>query len=321
MVDVALAAGVSLQTVSRAFNPGSVIRPGTRERVMSVAAELGYRRNLAARALATNRSGLIGVIGSAIDQYGPASSIVGMARAARRAGYTLVLGTLERTGPAAVEVAIDQLVEQRVEAIVVLNESRLAAHASRRDGDPVPIVCLADIPRASHRVAVDQALGARLAAEHLIERGHRRIAVLGGPPTWLEARQRRRGWLEVLRGHGLAPVVELTGNWTAASGHRLAAEVLADDRATAMLAGNDEMALGVILAAHATGRRIPDDLAVVGFDNRPDAAYYSPPLTTVDQHFTTLGDRAIALAGSLLDGTAPQAPETITPELIIRSSS
>jgi DNA-binding LacI/PurR family transcriptional regulator len=327
MADVAAAAGVSLQTVSRAFNPGAVIRPATRDRIVAAAARLGYRRNLAARALATRRSGLIGVVVSALDHFGPATSITGIAEAAQRAGYAVVLAALPDplpTGPdaqVAVHAAIEQLCEQGVEAILVINRHRIAVDAASRHLDPVPVVAVAADPgKVDPCVAIDQRAGGQLAARHVLERGHTAVALVGGPTDWLEAQQRRAGWRAELRRSGVTPVAELTGDWTAGSGHALGADVLACG-ATAALVANDQMALGLMLAVHQSGRRVPDDLAVVGFDDRPDSAFYVPPLTTVRQDLAALGAHAIEVVRHLVDDQPAPTSLVLQPRLVVRESS
>lgn len=327
MADVARATGVSMQTVSRAFNPGAVIRPGTRARILTVAGELGYRRNLAARTLATRRSGLLGVVVSALDHFGPATTITGITDAAQRTGYVVVLATLPDPlpdGPAAreaVDRAIEQLCEQGVEAVLVINRHRIAVDAASRHLDPVPVVALAADPRKVQPcVAIDQRAGGRLAARHLIGRGHTRIALVGGPPDWLEAQQRRAGWRAELRTAGLTPTVELAGDWSAGSGHVLGPALL-DSGATAALVANDQMAMGLMLAVHQAGRRVPDDLAVVGFDDRPDSAYYVPPLTTIRQDLAALGAQAIEVVRHLVDGEPAPASLVLAPELVVRQST
>lgn len=327
MADVARAAGVSLQTVSRAFNPGAVIRPGTRAAILAVAAELGYRRNLAARTLATRRSGLLGVVVSALDHFGPATTITGITEAAQRAGYAVVLAALPDPlpdGPAArvaVDQAIEQLCEQGVEAVLVINRHRIAVDAASRHLDPVPVVALAADPhKVQPCVAIDQRAGGRLAARHLIGRGHTRIALLGGPPDWLEAQQRRAGWRAELRTADLTPTIEVAGDWSAGSGHALGPALLGSG-ATAVLVANDQMALGLMLSVHQAGRRVPDDLAVVGFDDRPDSAFYVPPLTTIRQDLAALGAQAIELVRHLVDDEPAPTTLVLTPEMVVRQSA
>ncbi len=327
MTDVAAAAGVSLQTVSRAFNPGAVIRPETRDRIMASAAALGYRRNLAARALATRRSGLIGVVVSALDHFGPATTITGITEAAQRSGYAVVLAALPDPLPigpaagAAVHAAIEQLCEQGVEAILVINRHRIALDASSRHLDPVPVVAVAADPaEVEPCVAIDQRAGGRLAARHLVERGHTSIALVGGPTDWLEAEHRRAGWYTELQTAGLSPVTELTGDWTAGSGHALGPVVM-HAGVTAVLVANDQMALGLMLAVHQAGRRVPDDLAVVGFDDRPDSGFYVPPLTTVRQDLAALGGQAVDVVRHLVDDEPAPTSRLLQPELVVRQSS
>lgn len=302
--EVAAAAGVSRQTVSRVLNDHPSIRPGTRDRVLAAMAELNFRPNRAARMLTTARSTTIGVLAASTSSlFGPASSIDAVENAARDAGYFVTVAHTTALDRASIEAALDHLLAQAVEGIVVIAPQQRVQDAMAAVSLAVPSVTLHGAGVAGDDgVFVDQYEGARLATRHLLGRGHRRIAHLCGPADWAEARARREGFLAEIAAAGADGVVTREGDWTAASGAAIAAELLADGGVTAVFSSNDQMALGVLHAARAAGRRVPDDLAVVGFDDIPEAAFFAPPLTTVRQDFAELGRRCVARLLSLIDG-------------------
>ena len=142
-----------------------------------------------------------------------------------------------------------------------------------------------------------------------------------GPLDWVEAGQRRAGWLRAHESRGLPPGRELTGDWSASSGYECGLQVADDPDVTAVVVANDAMALGVLRALHETGRSVPGDVSVVGFDDVPEAEYYWPALTTVSQAFSTLGERAVELTLRALAGEDRPAAELVQPELVVRSST
>jgi DNA-binding LacI/PurR family transcriptional regulator len=166
---------------------------------------------------------------------------------------------------------------------------------------------------------IDQAAGARLAVGHLIELGHRTIQQLAGPDDFLEAAVRRRAVEEELATHGLTALPVLTGDWSADSGYAAGASL--DPDATAVVCGNDQMALGLIHALADAGRGVPRDVSVVGFDDIPESAHSLPPLTTIHQDFEEVGRRAVAALIQLLDAGAEAAADPIVPALIVRGST
>ena len=169
-------------------------------------------------------------------------------------------------------------------------------------------------------VSVDQVEGARLATQHLLELGHRTIWHISGPSDWLEAQDRVDGWRSTLEAAGAAPPPVLVGDWSARAGHELGRELGAD--VTAVFVANDQMALGVLRSLHEAGRRIPADISVVGFDDIPEAEYFTPPLTTVRQNFNEMGRRSLLLLLEQIESRS-RAPvrETVPPELIVRAST
>jgi DNA-binding LacI/PurR family transcriptional regulator len=313
MYDVAECAGVSHQTVSRVLNDFAGIRPETRERVLAAIAELGYRPNKAARALVTSRSRAIGVLVPATTDFGPTSSLHAIERAVRQAGYQpLVTSTpLEAD---AVQESLEFLLDQSIEALVAIAPYRVVLDRIRNLELPVVTLQTGDAGAAG----IDQAAGARLAVRHLVELGHRTIQQLSGPDDFLEAAVRRRAVDDELAAHGLAVLPTLTGDWSADSGYAAGASL--DPAATAVVCGNDQMALGLIHALADAGRRVPQDVSVVGFDDIPESAHSLPPLTTIHQDFEEVGRRAVAELVRLLDGE-PGAGGAIAPTLVVREST
>ncbi|GAB4070774.1 LacI family DNA-binding transcriptional regulator [Angustibacter speluncae] len=324
MADVARRAGVSYQTVSRVINDHPSVAPGTRARVSAAIAELGYRPNAAARALVTRSNRTIGLVTVNISQYGPAHTMLGLEEAVRGAGYGLGVTILDDLSPEAMTEAVDRFVAQSVDAVVVQATYDAAVHAIAGLRVPVPLVAVqaahGDVPTAS----VDQLEGAGLATRHLLGLGHRTVHHVRGPHDSQEARARVEAWRLTLKATS-APVPEVeAGDWTAASGHeaglRLVARRAAGEPVTAVFVANDQMALGVLRALTEAGLRVPDDVSVVGFDDIPEAAFLSPPLTTVRQDFAALGRQCVDLVLRLLDGGTASS-EAVHPVLVVRASA
>ncbi|ROR97317.1 LacI family transcriptional regulator [Salana multivorans] len=348
MTDVARLAGVSHQTVSRVLNGHPSVRESTRERVLAAMAELHYRPNRLARALVTARSGLLGVVTSGSAKYGPMSTLLAIEEAARGSEYAVHVRAVRRgadeapgTPPVAeLDAALAGLDTQAVEAVVVIAPRVSVVEALADIDSRAPLVLVAAGVAPTERfdvVAVDQAAGARAATRHLLDLGHTRIAHLAGPSDWFDARERARGWREELAEAGLEPAAEWEGDWSAEAGYRLGLRLADDpDRPTAIVASNDQMALGLLRAFAERGVAVPGDVSVTGFDDIEGTGYFLPPLTTVRQDFEALaglvmervlvavpgGDAASRTDGSAAGGPerAPTAPTTV-PELVVRAST
>lgn len=324
MSDVARLAGVSHQTVSRVVNGQTNLRPETREKVEQAIRQLGYRRNSAARALVTRRSGTIGVIGAKSGYWGPSTVHRTIQAAGRQAGYFVSATNLQSLTRAELTDALDHLHDQSVEGIVLISATDDAievARAKEASGVPVVVVEAAE-DRARWTVGVDQVAGAVLGTEHLIHLGHKEILHLAGPPDWTEARARLLGWQTAMFNAGLRPALHLAGDWSARSGYELGRDIARHTEVTAVFAANDQMALGLLRALTEAGRSVPDDVSVVGFDDIPEAAYLIPPLTTVRQDFTAVGRRAIEILQSAIAADGRPDPERlISPELVVRAST
>jgi DNA-binding LacI/PurR family transcriptional regulator len=325
-VDVARLAGVSQKTVSRVLNNEPYVSAEVRQRVLAAAEELGYRLNNAARMLASGRTRSIGVVSLGTALFGPASLLMGIERAVRDAEYALrVVNTVEGDA-SGITGAVDTLLEQGVDGIVIsepIDEGHVAAVRVE-----VPVLVLGAPSGFVASRAVSAGVGvaeqlARVATEHLLDLGHETVHHLAGPQHWYAGRDRLRGWQAALAARGRHQPTVVMGDWSAASGYAAGRDLAADASVTAVFAANDDMAIGLIRALTEAGRRVPEDVSVVGFDDIPLAAYVTPSLTTVRQPFD-----AVAREGLRLLVHAIEKPDVdLTPagdppvELVVRDST
>jgi LacI family transcriptional regulator len=332
--EVARAAGVSVQTVSRVLNQRPDVSMETRERIQAIIAELGYSPNVLARSLIQGRSHTIGVVGYGLSYYGPARVLTGIERRANEMGYSLLLGLLREPETDPGEEIFQNLLSRQVDGIIWAVPEIGANHdwiVNQYHRLPVPVVFTNMQPAPGLAVAaVDNTLGGKLAVQHLLEQGYRRIGIISGPLSWWEAHQRKQGWHDALEAAGQTGPDDLVvaGDWYPSSGAIGMQELLRRcPDLDAVFACNDPMAAGALQAASRMGRRVPEDLAVVGFDDVPEAAYYTPPLTTVRQPLTELGAVAVEMLNQALTdqkaGLESQEPPAswIQPRLVIRGSS
>lgn len=328
MADVARIAGVSHQTVSRVLNHHPNVRPATRDRVLAAIQELGYRRNLSARALVTRRTNTLGVVAFDTTLYGPASTMFGVEQAARDAGYFISIVSLKTINRKTVGEALDYLAAQAVDGMIAIAAQVEAAAAVSALPSDLPVVAVQG-GEAGERpvVAVDQVRGAGLATQHLLDLGHRTVWHVAGPVDWLEAEGRKRGWQTTLEAAGVEVPPVVAGDWSPRAGYeagrRIAAEARAG-RATAVFVSNDQMALGLLRALQEASIRVPQDVSIAGFDDIPEAEFLTPPLTTVRQDFAEVGRKSIALLLDLIE-TGPQTADAerivVAPTLIVRNST
>ena len=319
--DVAALAQVSHQTVSRVVNGAGNVRPATAERVRAAIAQLDYRQNLSARALAAGRSGLVGAVIFGSNQFGPQQVLLSIDRAARAAGYRVAVRTAHDLVEDEVRGCVDELLQYGVEAILLIAAHDSMLSVLESSTSRVPMVVLAgDEVQGGLSIGIDNRGGARLATRHLLDLGHRAVVHVGGPGGWTETSLREQGWRDELEAAGLvAPPVRLHGDWSAASGYAAAAGL--PPETTAVFVANDQMALGLVAALTEAGRDVPADVSVVGFDDLPEAAYLRPPLTTVRQDFAELGRRAMDLLTGLLRDGAAEETLAVPCELVVRSST
>jgi DNA-binding LacI/PurR family transcriptional regulator len=319
--DVARIAGVSGQTVSRVANGARYVDADTRERVLAAMREVGYRPNRAARALRSGRFQSIGVIAFELSSVGTTHTLDAIAAAAIETGYSINLVPVLDATQEAVLAAFDQLGEQAVDGVIILVETHRLDGVSVPEGLPVVVVDSSaqyDYPIVDN----DQAHGARLATEHLLELGHETVWHVTGPELSYSARRRRTSWQETLEAHGRrVPPVQL-GDWSTGSGYEAGLRLADDDEVTAVFTANDQMALGLLRALHERGRKVPDDVSVVGFDDMEEAAYFWPPLTTVHQSFAEVGRRAVdSLVSEIQSGEHKHQTRLVPTHLVVREST
>lgn len=323
--DVARAAGVSYQTVSRVVNQHPHVAPATRQRVLAAVEELGYTPNRAARSLVTRRTQTLGIVSFGTRHYGPAQMVGHVERAFRDRGYGITISTLQSVSVEALERAVAELMRHQVDGIVMIVPIRgLDAGAVGRLTGSTPFV-MVDVEKGSDlpSVVIDQEHGARRAVEHLHELGHARIAELHGPLDWVDAHARFVGMRAALAAVGLEPVLSVGGDWSPDSGYHAMRTMLDDGRAfSAVFVHNDQMALGALHALRDRGVRVPDDLSVVGFDDIPEAAHFAPPLTTVRQDFAALGFYSVDYLAHVLDDPSVAVHQrVIRPALKVRATT
>jgi DNA-binding LacI/PurR family transcriptional regulator len=323
MSDVGRLAGVSHQTVSRVINDSPSVRPDTRVRVLAAMQELGYRPNPVARALVTGRTKMLGVVGFDTTLYGPASVLFGIERAAHEAGYLMIVASLKALDRASVPEAIERLRVRGVDGVLVIAPDTKAAEALRQTHIDVPLVAAEAGPSdVLSVVSVDQYAGAVSATRHLLDLGHETVWHISGPADWLETRERIAGWRATLEAAGAPAPPLLAGDWSARAGYDLGRRLSRDPAVTAIFAANDQMALGVLRAMNEAGRQIPAEVSVVGFDDIPEAPYFTPPLTTVRQDFIEVGSRSLlSLVRAIETGERAAFTSKVPTELIVRAST
>lgn len=358
--DVARLAGVSHQTVSRVVNNIPNVRPATRERVEDAIRQLRYRPSTAARALVTKRSRTIGLITTGRPDFGPSSTALGFNDAARQARYTVSIASMAEADPSSMRASVELLLGQNVEAIVLIAGHRGALEAMQAIDLGVPLLAVESSGRSGfHSVSIDQFDGARAATDHLVALGHRSILHVAGPDDSMDAAERTRGWRASLSRHGLVAREPLVSDWSPLSGYRLGLRLLdefgagltstsgstsgststsssaststssagSDVRSgsgpgfTAVFAGNDQLALGLLHAFTERGVRVPADVSVVGFDDIPEAAHFNPPLTTVRQDFAALGRDIMATLVEILRDEEPVVTPHTAATLVVRAST
>lgn len=332
--EVAREAGVSIQTVSRVLNELPHVAPETRDRVLEVIDRLQYRPSALARSLIQQRSRMLGVVTAGLSYIGPSRTLSGITAQADAMGYDLLLHELPAFETADLAPFLNTMIARQIDGVIwavpEIGNNRQWLLEQLPDFQ-VPIVFLTMHPQPGLAiVSVDNYRGARLATEHLLERGYRAIGHIAGPLTWWEARQRKAGWSDALLAAGL-PVDDtmwVEGNWSSRSGESAAAQLFAQYPAIdAVFAANDQMALSLITVANAMGRSVPAQLAVVGFDGIAESAYFTPPLTTVHQGLQRLGATAVQQLVSIVEAQhSPenhQEPQAISlePVVIVRESS
>ena len=322
--DVAAAAGVSHQTVSRVINNRPDVAEETRRRVWQVIEELGYQPSAIARSLVSKRTHTMGLITADFSDYFFTQVIVGAELEARKHGYFFMLCSTERN-PTDEPEYLRLLTERQVDGILFArpsteNDSR---HILSLIREGVPLVTTAYwLPGEKLTVVdVDNVDGGLQATECLIKLGHRKIGMITGPPGWKSVNDRTEGYKLALERAGIPLDVSLIehGDWSYQSGYEAMKRLLEKGAHTmAVFAQNDQMAMGTMRALHEVGRRIPDDVSIVGYDDIPAAAYSQPPLTTIRQPMQQVGEVATRLLIELINDPAAERKEVLLKTELIR---
>jgi len=326
--EVAQEAGVSTQTVSRVLNDRPDVAPETRQNVQAVIDRLGYQPSALARSLKQPRR-TVGVVTAQLGQYGPMRRLLGIESKADELGYSLHLSLVHNPETDNGERLLNDLLSWQVEGVIWSvpeishNRSWLLNKVSQLN---VPILFISEQPNnVVPAVSVNNRAGSRLATEHLVTQGYQHIGLITGPLSWDVACQRRLGWQDVLLTPQDKQIFE--GDWSAKSGQQGLQQLLQQyPKLDAVLACNDQMALGAMQVAHQLGIRVPEDLGVVGFDNTPEAAAYWPPLTSVRQGLNYMGDLAMQKLHHIIEqqnsgAAVTPSQEMLLPELVVRQSS
>jgi DNA-binding LacI/PurR family transcriptional regulator len=314
LYDVATFAGVSHQTVSRVINNACHVAAPTRARVLAAVSQLGYRRNNAARHLVSQRSNLIGLITFCQDSFGPSHLLISIDSAAMKSGYNTLLASITEPSVQAIQRAADDLRTHGVEGIILNVPTAVDLRSLQEVFRHIPYVATdAGTGNQITMVTTDHEYGACIGTEYLLELGHRRIACISGPLNWRCGLLRRDGWSRTLHKNGIP------------KGGFLAAQELirrCSKKFTAIVAGNDQMALGAMRALSLHGLSVPRDVSVIGYDDMPEAAFFNPSLTTVTHDFETAGRTCLEfLLRRIRDPQSPAERLVIKPELVRREST
>lgn len=322
--DVAAAAGVSYQTVSRILNDSPNVSPDTRRQVREVIERLGYRPNRAARALGSGRSSSVTVVIADTTLYGYASTLRGIEEAARPAGLAVGVRVVESDRPVDVRHAVEYVSEPNAGGVVVIAFDSAGAGVLRALPADVPAVAateaggLAGTSRSM--IFLDERQAAEDATKYLLSLGHRTVHHVAIPSeTGTSARQ--AGWRKALEAADAPVPAVVPAGWDARSAYLAGLRLAADPDVTAILCGNDDTAMAVRRALHEAGRDVPGDVSIIGFDDVPGAAYWTPALTTVRMDFVSLGHACLAAIAAEVAGRPRPAVELAAPSLVIREST
>lgn len=322
--DVARIAGISYGTVSRVLNNAPDVNAATRERVLQVIKDIGYRRNRAATTLVTSRSTSIGILTDGSPRFGPVGTLMALENIARKKGYFTNVVTVQEPYEDSVQNALDTLDDIGVDGIIAIAPVVSMASAVWNASVRLPVEMIAAGASSTPNVftySENQELGVRMATQHLIDLGHTDIAHLAGSTDWFDGRVRKRGWEAALREAGLPLGLCLEGDWSPKWAYETGLRLVEEDNIPqAIVAASDHTALGVIRAFAEKGLRVPEDVSVVGFDDVEGSDYFLPPLTTVRQDFTSLAVASIdVLLGAIEGREVDRTPSP--PTLVVRMSS
>lgn len=314
---------MSPQTVSRVSRGADNVRPSTRDAVLKAMDQLGYTPNHAARALRNGSLRIIGVLTQQIQRTGENRTTDGVLEAAKALGYAAIVSQVRHPEADEVHDALLRLSQQPIDGLVIV-QAGIATYEHLALPAGLPVVSsdsalVGYYPSAS----ADQVGGVRAAVEHLLDLGHRSIHHVTGPQDSQSAAIRRAAWARRLEESGIVPPPPVIGGWEAADGYQAGLALAQDPTVTAVFCANDEVAIGLIRAMHESGRRVPQDVSVVGFDDMPLSEFTFPALTTVHQDFHRAGSTMVELiAEQLAGGPRDGGRRVVIPtHLVVRDST
>lgn len=320
--DVARLAGVSGQTVSRVSTGSESVRPETRERVLKAMEQLGYSPNKAARALRFGRHDTLGILAQRFDRTGEAMTTDAVLRAAAAADLGVTLLSVEDT-EAGWDPAAGRLVHQTIDGLILLRaEGDADVQLALPPGFPI-VVSDSRMRGTYPCVTIDSISNVRPAVDYLLNLGHRTVHHITGPLNSEPARIRALGWRVSLEERGREVPAPLVGDWTAESGYAHGLTLAADPSVTAVFCANDEQAFGLLQALRETGRDVPGDVSVIGYDGIALGTFAAPALTTLRADFSRVGYEMVRVLTEQIQGTAGPEPASVlvSTELVIRSST
>jgi DNA-binding LacI/PurR family transcriptional regulator len=324
MLDVAKLAGVSYQTVSRVINDHPYVSKEVRQRVKAAIDTLGYRPSKAATKLASKSSKIIATVLYGSWFPGLAEIALNVELAAKTSGFDVILINITEPKKQLIE-ALESVKAWAVDGIILIVPVQgLSFEEIQAICEDTPFVFI-DTHQAANTpsVVIDEAYGTQELVEHLIHQGHTQFGEISGPLVWLNAQVRHQTCIQTFEAHGMEPPIHVEANWTVSGGYRAAKRLLADRNAfTAVIAANDSMALGVMRAVYEAELAVPQEISVVGFDDIPEAAYFTPPLTTVRRNLIQLGMTGFEYLMQRMDDldTSPQQ-QVILPRVMFRAST
>jgi DNA-binding LacI/PurR family transcriptional regulator len=321
IADVAATAGVSVPTVSRVLTGAAKVSAERRQRVLDAIEQLGYRPNSAARALVSGKQTTIAVMTSDTTIYGYSSTIQGIELAARAAGYFVIISLVDSDAPEEVERAVSLVLSQPLAGVVVLKFDPAGVQVVGALPRDVPVVAVSgEVDGEFSQAVLDEVAGGKEITRFLLGLGHRTVHHVTVPPS-REEDGRTIGWRAALTSAGASVPPIIAATWDAVSGVAIGHSLAARDDVTAVFCGNDEIAMGVISGLAEAGRRVPEDISVVGFDDHPLSRVWRPGLTTISQDFVDLGRRAFSLLLQQITGDEQPVLSSENPALVVRSSA
>lgn len=322
--DVARHAGVSYQTVSRVLNKSANVSETTRRKVEEAIEALRYVPNRLAQQLVGKHITTLGLVTTSLALHAPSQVAAAVKRYASEAGYQVLIAMIDENVGQSLQGAINELKSQRVDRVII-NAPMETADAERIAEDNRDIICLfldVDPYCSVFNVSFNPADGTRASVKYLYEQGHRAFALLAGPQHSVSANLRLKSWLEMLERYHLQPVSLVYGNWDAQSGYAGALQMLREaPDFTALLVGNDQMALGVLSAFHQNGVAVPGQKSVIGYDDTYESAFFHPSLSTVSLDLDRQGKEAVERLLRANDSDSSRSSSILPARLVVRHSS